>query len=46
MKKTSSKSKSVDWKVIAQILGILIKLLFKTIKMFKKQSQNAQDSKE
>ena len=46
MKMKASKSKSVDWKVIAQILGILIRLLLKAIKMFKKQSQTAQDSKE
>ena len=46
MKTKSSKSKSVDWKVIAQILGLLIKFLFKAIRTYKKKSQTAQDSKE
>ena len=46
MKTKSSKSKSVDWKVIAQILGLLIRFVIKAIKTYKKKSQNAQDYKE
>ena len=46
MKTNSYKSKSVDWKIIAQILGLLIKFLFKAIRTYKKKSQNAQDYKE
>ena len=43
MKKTSSKSRSVDWKIIIQIIGILIKLLIKAQKEYRKKSQTAQD---
>ena len=46
MKKKNSTSKSVDWKVIVQVLGIVIKLIFKAIKDYKKKSQTALDSKE
>ena len=46
MKTKSSKSRSFDWKPIIQLIGILIKLLFKVQKDYRKKSQNAQDSKE
>ena len=46
MKKTSSKSKSVDWKAIIELIGIFIKFLFQVQKKYRKQSQTAQDSKE
>jgi len=41
--KKNFKSKSVNWAVIAQILGILVKLIFKAIKDAKRKSQTAQD---
>ena len=43
MKTKSSKSRSFDWKPIIQLVGILIKLLFKVQKEYRKKSQTAQD---
>lgn len=38
-----SNSKSFDWKSLLQLIGILIKLLFKVQKDYRKKSQTAQD---
>jgi hypothetical protein len=38
-----SNSKSFDWKALIQLIGILIKFLFKVQKEYKKKSQTAQD---
>lgn len=38
-----SNSKSFDWKPLLQLIGILIKLLFKVQKDYRKKSQTAQD---
>ena len=38
-----SNSKSFDWKPLLQLIGILIKLLFKVQKKYRKKSQTAQD---
>ena len=46
MKTKSSKSRSFDWKPIIQLIGILIKFLFKVQKDYRKKSQTALDSKE
>ena len=46
MKKKNFTSKSFDWKPIIQLIGILIKFLFKVQKDYRKKSQTALDSKE
>ena len=46
MKNSTSKSpKKIDWTALIQLIGILIKFLFKTIKE-KKQAQRESASKE
>ena len=38
-----SNSKSFDWRTLIRLIGILIKLLFRVQKEYKKKSQTAQD---
>ena len=45
MEKTNRKQ-TFDWKPIIQLIGILIKFLFKVQKDYRKKSQTALDSKE
>ena len=39
----TNRKRSFDWKPIIQLIGILIKFLFKVQKEYRKKSQNAQD---
>ena len=42
-KMSKSNSKSFDWRTLIRLIGILIKLLFRVQKEYKKKSQTAQD---